>query len=281
MSRSLADTRTPEQIREHYEIEKSLASRLRNSTKQQRETLYSAVYEELFARVPHHLQLTRKNSTSMREGAINRQLAYLIKFLDPDDVFLEIGPGDCALSFAVAKLVAKTYAVDVSETITDNDEQPDNFKLVISDGTSIPVPAHSISFAYSYQLMEHLHPDDATEQLNNVFDALKPGGRYLCVTPNPLNGPHDISAGFDDKATCFHLKEYTVSELAAVFRSAGFSDVGVVTGFGGHFFRFPLAIVTGVEKLVGLLPTKWTKAVAGAPLVRNVLYPRIIGTKPV
>ncbi len=281
MSRSLSDTRTQEQIREHYEIEKSLASRLRNSTKQQRETLYSAVYEELFARVPHHQMLTRKNSTSLREGAIKLQLAYLNMFLEPDDVFLEIGPGDCALSFAVAKQVALTFAVDVSETITGNDEQPDNFRLVISDGTSIPVPALSISFADSYQLMEHLHPDDATEQLHNVFDALKPGGRYLCVTPSPLNGPHDISAGFDDTATCFHLKEYTVSELATLFRSAGFSDVGVVTGFGGRFFRCPLPVATGAEKLVRLLPAKWAKAVAGAPLVRNVLYPRIIGTTPV
>lgn len=281
MSRSLSDTRTQEQIREHYEIEKSLASRLRNSTKQQRETLYSAVYEELFARVPHHLMLTRKSSTSLREAAINRQLAYLNMFLEPDDVFLEIGPGDCALSFAVAKQVALTFAVDVSETITGNDEQPDNFKLVISDGTSIPVPAQSISFAYSNQLMEHLHPDDATEQLHNVFDALKPGGRYLCVTPSPLNGPHDISAGFDDTATCFHLKEYTVSELATLFRSAGFIDICVVTGFGGRFFRCPLAVATGAEKLVRLLPAKWARAVAGAPLVRNVLYPRVIGTKPV
>ena len=281
MSRSPSDTRTQEQIREHYEIEKSLASRLRNSTKQQRETLYSAVYEELFARVPHHLMLTRKNSTSLREGAIKRQLAYLNMFLEPDDVFLEIGPGDCALSFTVAKQVALTFAVDVSETITGNDEQPDNFRLVISDGTSIPVPALSISFAYSNQLMEHLHPDDATEQLHNVFDALKPGGRYLCVTPSPLNGPHDISAGFDDTATCFHLKEYTVSELATLFRNAGFRDVGVVTGFGGRFFRCPLPVATGAEKLVRLLPTKWAKAVAGVPLVRNVLYPRVIGTKPV
>jgi hypothetical protein len=129
--------------------------------------------------------------------------------------------------------------------------------------------------------MEHLHPDDATEQLHNVFDALKPGGRYLCVTPSPLNGPHDISAGFDDTATCFHLKEYTVSELATLFRSAGFIDICVVTGFGGRFFRCPLAVATGAEKLVRLLPAKWARAVAGAPLVRNVLYPRVIGTKPV
>jgi len=207
-------------------------------------------------------------------------MAWLNKLLGRSDVFLEVGAGDCSLTFEIARLVEKAYAVDVSETITGNDESPDNFELVISDGTSIPVPPSSISFAYSFQLMEHLHPDDAIEQLRNVFIALASGGRYLCVTPNRLNGPHDISAGFDDVATGFHLKEYTVSELVALFHSVGFRNIRAVVGFSGHFFKCPFPLVTGFEKLVGLLPRTWAKAVAKAPLARNVLYPRVIGRKP-
>jgi predicted SAM-dependent methyltransferase len=38
------------------------------------------------------------------------------------------------------------------------------------------VRAESVDLAYSNQLMEHLHPDDASEQLANVYRALKPGG---------------------------------------------------------------------------------------------------------
>ena len=279
-SKSNIETRSEEQIREHYEIEKALASKLRESTRDDRRTLYTSLYEDLFRRVPHHQQLTRKQSESLRQAAINRQLAYLNKFLDRDDVFLEIGAGDCALTFEVARLVERVYAVDVSETITDNDELPANFDLVISDGTSIPVPANSISFAYSFQLMEHLHPDDAVEQLRNVFSVISPGGRYLCVTPSRLNGPHDISAGFDDIATGFHLKEYTVSELALLFRSVGFCDLLSVIGFRGRFFRCPLSIVIGIEKAVSLFPRKWAKGMAKARLVRNILYPRVIGRKP-
>jgi hypothetical protein len=52
--------RTAEQIREHYEIEKQLASRLRMAGKAERRTLYAALYDELYRRVPHHPQLTKK-----------------------------------------------------------------------------------------------------------------------------------------------------------------------------------------------------------------------------
>jgi hypothetical protein len=31
--------------------------------------------------------------------------------------------------------------------------------------------------------MEHLHPEDAFEQLRNIIRALAPGGRYVCITP--------------------------------------------------------------------------------------------------
>ena len=46
--------RTAEQVKEHYEIEKVIADRLRNSSAAERTELYKASYDELFRRVPHH-----------------------------------------------------------------------------------------------------------------------------------------------------------------------------------------------------------------------------------
>jgi hypothetical protein len=63
--------------------------------------------------------------------------------------------------------------------------------------------------AYSYQLMEHLHPGDALEQLVNIYQALKRDSVYCCVTPNRISGPHDISVYFDTVAQGLHLKEYS------------------------------------------------------------------------
>ena len=83
--------------------------------------------------------------------------------------------------------------------------------VVLSDGVSVEVPAASVTLAYSNQLMEHLHPDDALVQLRNIVRALAPGGLYV-RHPNRLTGPHDISMYFDRVATGFHLKEYTATE---------------------------------------------------------------------
>ena len=123
------------------------------------------------------------------------------------------------MSLEMARLVKQVYAIDVSKEMTKGLVFPANFHLILSDGIGIPVPANSIDVAYSNNLVEHLHPDDAVEQLRNIHQALAPGGVYICVTPNRLKGPHDVSKYFDTVATGFHLKEYTVSELKAAIMS--------------------------------------------------------------
>jgi len=91
--------------------------------------------------------------------------------------------------------------VEVSETISANSDTPENFELLITDGREIPVPDGTIDVAYSNQLMEHLHPDDAVEQVTNIFRSLAPGGVYICLTQHRLLGPADISANFDEVPT--------------------------------------------------------------------------------
>ena len=218
------DSRTRAQIQEHYRVEKELAEILRTSQKEQRRHLYRELYDELFRRVPHHPSLSRSRTPEQALHALQSQLAMVQRYLSESVVFLELGPGNCNFSVAMTEHVKKVYAVDVSRTIADQVQPPDNFELIISDGSSIPLPDSYIDVAFSNQLMEHLHPDDALIQLNNVVRVLKPGGTYICVTPNRLSGPHDVSGQFDDEATGFHLKEYTCSDLARLFCEAGFSN---------------------------------------------------------
>ena len=72
----IKDPRSPDRILDHYHIEKELADRLRNSTRDERKSLYTAVYNELFQRVPDHPQLTRKRDgdASSREVAAKFRL---------------------------------------------------------------------------------------------------------------------------------------------------------------------------------------------------------------
>lgn len=273
------DHRTAEQLRMHYEIEKELADKLRRASKQERRHLYSSLYDELYQRVPFHPRLTRKASPLETLQHVNLQMKLLRRFLNNNITFLEIGPGDCALAIEMAKYVKQVYAVDVSDEITKGLTCPPNFQLILSDGVSVPVPPGSINLAYSNQLMEHLHPEDAFEQLENNYKALAPGGVYICITPNRLNGPHDISKYFDEVATGFHLKEYTTSELISLFSKVGFSRVLVCLAVKGKYMSFPAFPIVLYESLLSKLPQSLRKSIARTFPFRLLLGIRLIGIK--
>lgn len=274
-----SEQRTLDELKEHYEIEKELASRLRSANRKERKYLYSAVYDELFQRVYNHPQLKRKFDIEYQAQIVKHQMRLLKRFLNSETKFLEVGAGDCALAFKVAKFVKKVYGVDVSKEIAKSDSGPANFNLFISDGCSIPVPQNSIDVIYSNQLMEHLHPDDAIEQLQNIHKALVPGGVYLCITPNRLNGPHDISRYFDGVATGLHLKEYMATELASLFKRAGFSKIRVLIGAKGLFFLLPIFPTKLVESLLQNLSLSLSRTISRSYPIRIILGIRLIGMK--
>ncbi|OHC71256.1 MAG: hypothetical protein A2045_01920 [Rhodocyclales bacterium GWA2_65_20] len=272
--------RTPEQLREHYEIEKELANRLRNASRQERHQLYSSLNDEILRRVPLHPLLASKAlPLEARRREIRSQMRFLGRFLTPHTCFLEVGPGDCALSFSVAEIARRVLAIDVSAEITRAATTPANFELILSDGSSIPVPRDSIDVAYSNQLMEHLHPDDALEQLRNIHGALIAGGAYICITPNALTGPHDISKYFDATATGFHLKEYTVSELSKLFTQAGFSKVRTFFGARGIYVPIPVRLLMLCESFLSLLPSTVSRPIAHSTPFRLLFNVRLVGIK--
>jgi SAM-dependent methyltransferase len=272
------ETRTPEQIQEHYEIEKELAGRLRSAPRQERRHLYSSLYDELYRRVPYHPQLTRKSSPERTRYMVGLQMKFLRPFLHHEKTFLEVGPGDCALSFEVSRFVKQVYAVDVSDEITKASAAPANFQLFLSDGCNVPVPPNSVQVAYSYNLMEHLHPDDAVDQLQHIYNALAPGGSYICITPNRITGPHDVSRYFDDLATGFHLKEYSTAELSDLFKKIGFSKVTTFVGARGNYVGFPVFLISIFEKLLEKLRAAVRK-ITGMTLPLPLPDIRMVGLK--
>lgn len=271
---------TPEQRKEHYLIEKELAARLRNASREERPALYARLYDELFRRVPHHSQVTRKVDPKAKAWFVRMQMKILEPYMARDQVFLEIGPGDCALSLEAAGKVRQVIAVDVSSEITLQSSVPANFRLALTQGTGIPVDPGSVDLAYSTDMVEHLHPDDAAEHFRNVHAALRPGGVYVCVTPGALCGPWDISRGFDRVPTGFHLKEYRIAELAALYRQAGFSGLRIIAGAVGWYVRLPLLPSLLLEALVGLLPYGLRVRLAKAFGPLGLKYVRMSGRKP-
>jgi SAM-dependent methyltransferase len=275
----IRDARPPEQILEHYKLEKALAAQLRAASKSERRNLYSSLYDELFRSLPHHPQLVNRASAETRRRSAQRQARFLLSLVSGDSSILEVGCGDCLLATELAKGARAVYAVDVSEEMTKLVEKPENLHLILSDGCSIDIPPASVQLAFSNQLMEHLHPDDASEQLRNIYTALADGGRYFCITPNRMSGPHDVSRSFDDVATGFHLREYTVAELELLFRSVGFSGFRAYAGLDGNYVRVPLALIKVTELLLARVPARWRRALGPLAPFRAILGIRLLAIK--
>lgn len=273
------EKRTAGQIYEHYIIEKELSARLKKADREERKKIYKDVYDELYRRVSDHPQITRKIDAKAQKLSVFLKMKFLSGFLNQDSVFLEIGPGDCQLSFEAARHVKKVYAVDVSANITKNIQRPSNFELIISNGVDIPVHAGTVSVAYSNQLMEHVHPDDAKDMLQGIYNALAPGGVYICFTPHRFSGPYDISKYFDLIATGLHIKEYTNEELFHMFKSIGFSKVMPYMNLKAAYIRIPVSLVIILEKLLNLFSCRMRKRIAGTLLFRSVLGIRMAAEK--
>jgi SAM-dependent methyltransferase len=275
----LPQKRPPEQLRNaselraHYEIERELAARLRAANRAQRQTLYREAYNELFQRVGSHPQRHEDPS------AVAGQLQVLERYLHPNSVFVEIGAGDCALALAVAERVRHVYALEVSSEITEGVSRRDNCEVILTDGLSLPVPAGTATLAYSNQVFEHLHPDDGLDHLRQVYQALEAGGRYVCITPNRLSGPHDISRYFDNVASGFHLREYTATELAALMRIAGFEQAEAWTTRKGISLRLPWLLVRATETLLLVLPRRVRRGIGQRLPLRIVLSCYVVGVK--
>ncbi|HSI79465.1 MAG TPA: methyltransferase domain-containing protein, partial [Solirubrobacterales bacterium] len=241
--------------------------------------LYGRVYDELFERVPDHPQLGRRTNPAEQQAYARSQVELVRQFLPPGGSYVEIGAGDCATVRGVADFASAATAVEVSADIVPSD-LPANVRVAISDGVDIPVPRASADVVYSNQLMEHLHPDDAMEQLRNIAASLRPGGRYICITPNRLTGPHDISAAFDEEARGFHLREYTYRELAGALREAGFRRVRVAERAQGRAYARVVELISSISPRVGRQLRDWGGKVIALPLAPYLLAERIAAAWP-
>lgn len=272
------DPRPMDRIKVHYDLERRLADRLRDSDVETRKVLYTQLYDELFDSLPDHPRFFRRQSEHL--PSLRKQLNLLRPMVRRSDVFLEVGAGDCRLSFAIAPHVRRAIAVDVSDKVHDPDDAPANFEFVKSNGLDLGVPPGSIDFVYSNQLMEHLHVDDAKQQLLNIHETLRPGGRYYCITPNAVSGPHDVSRYFDETPHGFHMKEYRYRELVDLFKSAGFSKVSVVlAGAGRKLATVPPFATTPFETVLVQLPWGLRQRIARSKPFRIFLGIKLVATK--
>lgn len=251
------DPRPVEKVIAQYEYERAAAQRLLQASRDERRHLYTSIYEELFRQFPDHPELAV--DPAFRWQRVQEQVAKVRHLCHPQMVFLEIGAGDCRFAYAIARYVKQVYALEVTGAkLPEETPPPSNFQLLLFNGFELPLPDASVDFAYTNQVIEHLHPEDAAYHLQEVYRVLRPGGRYLCITPHRFVGPRDISRYFTREATALHLKEYTYRELSHLMRQSGFHKQAALVGQR----VVPLAPVLMLERALGCLPYDLRKSLA-------------------
>lgn len=257
MKLSEQEDETPEELRHHYEVERELAARLRYSTREQRVPLLGELYAELFRRVPSHSRMKRLTSPEVRRRNVAAQIRLLREWLEPDTTLVEFAPGNCWLSYEAAKTAGSVIAVDVSDQREQSPAEavPPNFRHVCYDGFRLDLPDACADVAFSFQFLEHLHPDDVGPHFDLVRRVLKPGGVYVFDTPHRYSGPHDVSRYFTNNLDCFHFQEWTHREMRRHLASHGFTPAWVFR-FGKTQRGVVNALTDLAELIVAPLPHK-------------------------
>jgi len=278
IQRLYGDRRSADRLVAHYEIEVALADKLRCSTRETRKRTYREVYSDLVAKVSDHPRHTRAHDA--RRTDITKLLRIVGRFIARNDRVLEIGAGDAELSRNICDRALSVVAVDVDDALVGPKVAPPNFRYLLSDGVSLPLPDASISFAISNQLLEHIHPDDTIAHLSEVNRILTVGSRYLIMTPNRVCGPHDVSRYFDRRARGMHLQEFDAETIRNCLRAAGFERLVFYAARGGYlFFPMPYWLARGLDVVFALVPSSLHTLIVRNKLTRTLLGLTVVAYK--
>jgi SAM-dependent methyltransferase/uncharacterized protein YbaR (Trm112 family) len=108
-------------------------------------------------------------------------------------------------------------------------------RYVVADARHLPFPQRSFDAAYSYSVLQHMHPADATGAIREMGRVLKPGGVARVQMPTKFGVRclyHQARRAFREPAG-FEVRYWTIPALQRVFNTAiGPSSVDVDGYFG-------------------------------------------------
>lgn len=220
---------TTAMVRTHFYTERRLAREILMAEPARRAAVAEKAYTEFYARC-FWLDAYRMADTDRDEHLSFGPIERIARRFGT--AVYEVGSGNGRLAAYLARHGFDCVATDISlERKRHAARDRDGLLWHGSDGVNLArfEPASQYDLVLSSQLIEHLHPDDLHAHCANAHAILKPGGAYMFNTPHRYSGPEDISEIFGmTRSQCFHLREYTYTELAAALRAAGFSKLQAV-----------------------------------------------------
>ena len=134
------------------------------------------------------------------------------------------GRGDMLRGFSDAGFEVK--GVDISPEVSAYCD-PIEARVADLEHDLLPYPSGTFDFVFSKSVVEHMR--NPMPMLESSFDALKPGGKAVIMTPSWV---HHASGPFYLDYT--HVTPFTAPSLDDAMRFAGFEDVDVT-----HFRQLP------------------------------------------
>jgi len=132
---------------------------------------------------------------------------------------------DCACGTGIGSLVfaargaLEVRAIDSSEEALIEGRKaspPSNLHFVSGDATRIPLPDNFADVFISLETIEHVEDDTAV--VEEAFRVLKPGGTFICSTPNrEITNPGTSLT--DAPWNPHHVREYNLEEFRARLES--------------------------------------------------------------
>ncbi len=166
--------------------------------------------------------LDQRNCYRVMPGDIKNRLALVVylrhlyayekasEILKDRKKIIEIGSGE---GYGAAYLSDGPFDIscyDLSEEIADHAKKTyprNNIRFASFDGKRIPEEDNSFDAAISFQVIEHV--PDVPAYLKEISRVLKPGGIFLCTTPNRHYRLKPGQKPWNE----FHLREYHDHEL--------------------------------------------------------------------
>lgn len=161
----------------------------------------------------------------------------------PQPRFFEIGYGSGAVLKTVARTGCRVAGIEVSSHMRQQAcrslPAETHGQLLVGDllAQDITPLRGNFDVVYWNDVFEHLPPGESLDYLRRIRDMLSPGGVLLTVTPNWHTRPSDVTADYRpprSEPEGFHLKEYTLREMARLLREAGFQKVETPLAVSPH-----------------------------------------------
>lgn len=146
---------------------------------------------------------------------------------------IDFGCGEGCFLMNLQRNLPNKSLTGVDVFIPESLEKHEGINFIAADITNFRTE-EKYDVAFSDNVIEHLHPEDAFMHIKSVFKALKPGGKFILVMPNKLFGPADITRIIDNSssgkvlAQGGHLNESTYTEMIEKLTEIGFTGFQTV-----------------------------------------------------